>query len=425
MTQDVVRRRVVRLALVLLIGVLLVGTLLFLTSQPRQAFAKTASTGVLRQGTTGDISITGTMGMNNVDMEAMGHAMSHLIMALDTLHEMQQQHMINAPTLGAMGATTGTGMMGSSADVGALLEMMGHMAESVGYMHEAMDYSMMAAAPAAGANDRMTNDWSDFNNMLGVLEQMVQATVSQVPTLSGMPGATETGTTTATVGTDTTGATTDTMAMGATAGAFDASPLLPAMVQTLQAMSGQLRGMMDTMNGMTGAATGTTDTTTSTVGMGSEMMGMPTVRQSLQAMGQSLELMGHMHMMLATVNSAGDTGNATAETGGDMLGLINQMAQAMSDHIGTMTGSTTSGMAATGAGTDTTTATGAMTDTTGMTDTMAMTDTTSMTGTTGSNSMGMGVNSINPALSAAAQLIQTMLLQIQGMAGGTNGATAQ
>ena len=429
MVREMVRRHVVRISLVSSIGLALVSLLLFLASQPHQAFAKTDSLGVLRQTGTGDVlSITSTTGMNNVEMEAMGHAMSHLIMALDVLHEMQQQHTINASaTMGEMGATTGTTdttAMGSSADAGTLIVMMGHMAESMGYMHEAMGYRTLVAG-AADTGASMNGGGADLSPMLDILDQMVQATISQVPTLSGMPGATATGTTTDTIGTDATDAATDTLAMGAMTGAFDPSPMLPAMAQTLQAMAGQLRGMMDTMNGMTGATdTGATATTTDTADMGTDMMSTetPSLRHALQAMGQSMELMGHMHMMLATVNSVSDTGAATVGTGDDMMGLINEMAQAMSDQVSVLTGGDTSGMGATGTTTDTTgtgTATSAMTDTTGMT------DTNGMTGTADRDTLSMGMNSANPALSSAAQLIQIALLQIQGMTGGMAGGTAQ
>lgn len=422
-TRAMVRRHVVRIVLVSSIGLALVSLLLFLASQPRQAFAKTNSLSVLRQTGTGDaLSITGTTGMNNVDLEAMGHAMSHLIMALDVLHEMQQQHMIHASaTMGEMGATTamtGTTAMASSADVGALIEMMGHMAESVGYMHEAMGYSMMAPTSATDTGDTMNGNGADLSPMLDILDQMVQATISQVPTLSGMPGATATGTTTDTMGVGPTGAATDTMAMGTMTGAFDPSPMLPAMIQTLQAMADQLRGMTGaTAMDVTGTTTGTTGTSTDMMGMGT-----PSLRHAMQAMGQSMELMGHMHMMMATMNGIGDTGSTTMEAGGDMPGLINEMAQAMSDQVSILTGGDTSGMGATGTTTDTT---GTGTDTSAMTDTTEMTDTTGMTGTTDSDTLGMGVNSANPALSSAAQLIQIALMQIQGMTGGIDGGTAQ
>lgn len=434
--REIVRRRVVRITLVSSIGLALVGLLLLLASQPRQAFAKTNSLGVLRQTGTGDaLRITGTARMNNMEMEAMGRAMSHLIMALDTLHKMQQQHMMNSAMMGGMmrdmGRTAGTtdtmgtmGMnaVGSRSDVGALIEMMGHMAESIGYMHEAMDYSTMNVTTSTDMGDMMNGAWADFSDMLDILDQMVQATTSQVPTLSGMPGATETGTTTDTMGTGATGATTVTgtvtgmMGMGSMTGGFDPSPMLPAMIQTLQAMSGQLRGM-------TGAtATGATETTTDTADMGTDMMSMgtPSLRQAMQGIGQSLELMGHMQMMMAAMHGVGDPDSTTMETGGDMMGLINELAQAMSDHVSVLTGGDTSGIGVTGTTTDTT---GTGTDTSAMTETTGMTDTTGMTGTTDSDSMGM--NSANPALRSAAQLIQIALLQIQGMTGGIEGGTAQ
>ena len=429
MTQEVarekVRRRIVRIALVSSIGLALVSLLLFLASQPRQAFAKTNSPGVLRQtGTGAALSITGTTGMNNVDREAMGHAMSHLIMALDTLHEMQQQHMSNAATLGGalgdMGSTAGTtdttgtagmGIISSGADVGALIEMLGHMAESMGYMHEAMGYSTMGATDMAGTGDAMNGAWSDLGAMLDILDQMVQATTGQLPTLRGMPGATATGTTTATAATS---AMTGTTGTGAQAGSFDTAVMLPAMAQTLQSMADQLRGM-------TGATdTGATDTTTATAGMGSDMMGSgtPTVRYALQSMGQAMELMGHMQMMMATLTGPTDvgmTGTASAGTGGDMLGLINAMAQAMADHISIMSAP----LVATAAPTDTAETGAAST----MTATPGMTDTIGMTGTTGSDSLGVG--STNPTLNATAQLLHTLLLQIQGLTGGIDGGAAQ
>lgn len=429
MVCKMVRRHVVRISLVSSIGLALVTLLLLLASQPRQAFAKTNSLGVLRQtGTSDALSITGTTGMNNVDIEAMGHAMSHLIMALDVLHEMQQQHLIHSSaTMGEMGTMTGTtdttAAMASNPDAGALIEVMGHMAESMGYMHEAMGYHTMGVG-AADTSAMMNGGGADLSPMLDILDQMVQATISQLPTLSGMPGATATGTTTDTVGTDATDAATATMAMGAMTGAFDPSPMLPAMAQTLQAMADQLRGMTDaTAMEMTGA---TTDTT----GMGTDMMGTgtPSLRQALQAIGQSMELMGHMHMMLATVNSGSEPGAATAGTGDDIMGLINEMAQAMSDQVSVLTGGDTSGMDTTSRTTEATgtgTATTAMTDTAEMTDTAGMTDTTETTGTTDSDAVGMGMNSANPALSSAAQLIQTTLLQIQGMAGGVDSGTDQ
>ena len=420
--REMVRRSVVKSFLVLSLSLAFVSLLLILTSQPHRALAKTTSLGALRQTGTGDaLSITGTTSMNSGDMEAMGHAMAHLIMALDVLHEMQQQQMINASAMmGDMGAATGmtgTTAMGSSADVGALIEMMGHMAESMGYMHEAMGYSAMSGAPAAAMGDTMNSTGSDLSPMLDILEQMVQATIGQLPTLSGMPGATATGTTTDTTTSTTTntvdsaatGTATDTVGMGVMTGTFDPSPLLPVMAQTLQAMADQL-------SGMTGAITGTTGTSPDMMGMG-----MPTLRHPLQAMGQSLELMGHMHMMMATMRGVGDTGTATALAGDDMRGLINAMAQAMADHVNLLMGGESSGMGATG----TTTGTTGMTDTTGITDTTGMTDTTDMTGTTDSDSLGMGMNSTNPALTSAAQLIQITLLQIQGLTGGVDGGTGQ
>ena len=409
-----VRRRIVRIALVAGIGLALISLLLLLASQPRQAFAKTNSPGVLRQTDTGGaLRITGTMGMNSVNREAMGHAMTHLLMAFDTLHEMQQQDMLNSSMIGAMGstasttATTSVGNAGSSADVGALLTMMGHMAEAVGYMHEAM-----GSTAAPGMDNTMNDDWSDLRHMVGILEQMVQVTTNQVPALSGMPGITETGTTTDIMGTGAAGAVTDTTGMGAMTGRFDPSPLLPAMVQTLQAMAGQLRDISGaTGMGETGVPTATAGTT------GADVIGVdtPTLRQAMQTMGQNMELLGHMHMMLATVNGVSDTGNATSDNGSEMMALVNAMAQAMADHMSIISAPIIATDVSTG-----TIGAGATTST--MTDTTAMTGTMGMTGTITSDTLGMG--STNTMLNAAAQLLHTTLLQIQGITGGAGGTIA-
>ncbi|MCE7987394.1 MAG: hypothetical protein DYG89_40015 [Caldilinea sp. CFX5] len=429
-----VRRRVVTISAVAILGLALIGALLtVMNSQP--AFAKTAPTGAMRQTGTDDATDMTDAMMSHSEMEATGQSMMHLLLALHAIHQMQKDQMNNpSMMMGEMGSTTATtgttgtgdmmagmGAMSAGAQVGGLLEVMGHLAESMGYMHDAMaGTAMMDSSAMAATDDAMSSDWADVRTMLDIVDQMVQATADQV---GGATDATDT-----TASTDITG----TMMSGSLATAA----LLPDMVQTLQAMSIQLRMSLDAMNGMTGATdTGSTATTTDTTGtmtdttdsdmMGMGMMGMPDLRQSMQAMGMALELMGNIHKMAAmnSMMGAGMTGDTTGDMS-EMTGLVSDLAQAMSDHLDNMMGMMDDAMMGSDTGATATGSTATTTDTAGadtgtaITDTADITDTTGATDMTGSDMMGMG--NANDVLTSSAQLMQTILQQIQAMSGGTS-----
>jgi len=427
--------------------------------QPVQA--KTNPETTLQQTGTGSsgaaMSITGTMPMYEADIRQIGMVMMHAIMALDVLENLQQTQLIERNQMLGIGSTAGMtdtadmdtmSMTGSQAPViGASLEMLGHALESVGQMH-----MVMATLPAlplhasdtgptgVGMADTMMTDWEDARRIADILNGMVDATGAQVGVMDITGTDTgATGTTTSTAGTDTAG--TDTGAMSSR-WMFDSAPLIPAAGHTVMVMRDQLQAMMISVNALTGAEeTGTTDTsatdtTTDTIGTDTTtatdpMMAMPMtgVGPAFQMMGHSLELMGHMHKMIYmqsvlnnSVGMAGaGTGTMDMEDMSQMAGQIDELAQAINDHLTNMMGNLgMTPMMADAA------------DTTG-TETAASDTTTDTTGTgAGDTTAGMntdplmaGAEGTRTMLGSAAQLIQALVQQVQALNSGLTEASAQ
>jgi hypothetical protein len=442
--------------------------LALVTSQPSAALTKFSNRDVMRQTSpVGETSnMTGTASMDQASLREMVDVMTHVGQALDKIQMMHQMQMINQLHMtSGMGMTGTTGMnntlgMNNAAamtSVGPMIDSMGHVLEAISQMHE-----MMAVLPSASTDnmtdmagsDTMTTDLVDMRAMLDIMDQLLQATISQMQgmtnTTAGALGATapltDTTTVTDTAGTGDTGVEMNSANMMgmhlAGMGMLDPGPMLPLMAQTAQTTISQLRTMLDAMDPATGS-TGNTDgqttnaitdtgSLTDTAGTGatgdeaagtdSTGTGAASIAPMIQMMGKAMETIGHMHMLMATMNTtvsmssasgmpeASATGTDGASTMGaanlsEMTGLMSQMVQVITTHLDTITNTT--GIAVS------------------VTDTTAMTDTANAD-TMGAGAMASSADGAHAALGGVAQLLRTTLQQLQTLIDGMgNGMTTQ